>query len=184
MSQNSTNSSLHIKRLVLAAMFLAVGFLLPFLTAQNQQLGQMLLLMHLPVFLCGLICGWKFGGLVGFILPISRSLIMGMPPMFPVAFAMAFELAAYGIVVAIVYALLKKRNILTLYIAIIAAMLVGRVIWGLLMWIQLTAGDGMFTLQAFLTGAFVNAWPGIIVQLVLIPIIIFALERAKLIPLK
>jgi len=184
MSKNSTSSSLEIKRLVLAAMFLAVGFLLPFLTGQVPQFGMMLLPLHLPVFLCGLICGWKYGGIVGVVLPISRSLIIGMPPMFPMAFAMAFELAAYGIVVAIVYVLLKKRNILTLYIAIIAAMLVGRFMWGLLMWIQLTAGDGMFTLQAFWMGAFVNAWPGIIVQLVLIPIIIFALERAKLIPLK
>ena len=70
-----------LKNLVLAAMFMAIGFVLPFLTGQIPQIGNMLLPMHLPVFLCGLICGWQYGLAVGFILPLIRSLVFGMPPM-------------------------------------------------------------------------------------------------------
>lgn len=87
-----------IYNLVLAAMFLAIGIVLPFFTGQIPQIGRMLLPMHLPVLLCGLICGWQYGGAVGFVLPILRYALFGMPPM-PNGLAMAFELAAYGIIV-------------------------------------------------------------------------------------
>ena len=83
-----------IRNLVLAAMFVALGLVLPFLTGQVPQIGNMLLPMHLPVLLCGLICGWQYGGVVGFILPPLRYVMFGMPPIFPTGVAMAFELAA------------------------------------------------------------------------------------------
>ena len=92
-----------LKNLTLTAFFIALGIVLPFLTGQIPRFGSMLLPMHIPVFLCGLICGWPYGLAVGFILPLLRSLLFSMPPMYPVAIAMAFELATYGFVAGILY---------------------------------------------------------------------------------
>jgi len=72
-------------------MFIAIGLVLPFFTGQIPQIGRMLLPMHIPVFLCGLICGWKYGLMVGFILPLLRYAVFGMPVIFPNGIAMAFE---------------------------------------------------------------------------------------------
>ena len=84
--------SKNLKNMTLAALFLALGLVLPFFTGQIPQIGSMLLPMHIPVFLCGLICGWQYGAAVGFVVPLMRSVLFGMPPLFPTATAMAFEL--------------------------------------------------------------------------------------------
>ena len=81
-------------RMILSALFLAVAYVLPFFTGQIPEIGSMLCPMHLPVLLCGFICGWYWGLAVGFIAPLFRSLILGMPVMFPMGICMAFELAA------------------------------------------------------------------------------------------
>ncbi len=172
--------SIDIKRMVLAALFVAIGFLLPFLTGQIQQIGNMLSPMHIPVLLCGFVCGPFWGLLVGAVTPLLRSLTLGMPPLMPVAAAMAFEMAAYGLAAGLLYRALPRKTI-SVYIALVAAMLIGRVVWGVAMY-ALTGGA--FSMQAFLAGAFINAWPGIILHILLIPAIVIALERAKLIPLK
>ena len=96
-----------VKKMVYAAMCLALCMVLPFLTGQIPQIGSMLLPMHLPVLLCGYLCGWKWGAAVGFAAPLLRHLLFHMPPM-PGAISMAFELAAYGLIVAILY---KKQLI-------------------------------------------------------------------------
>ena len=88
---------LSVKEIVLAGFFLALGIVLPFLTMQIPSFGSMLLPMHIPVILCGFICGGPLGLIVGFIVPLLRSALFSMPPMFPTAIAMAFELAAYGL---------------------------------------------------------------------------------------
>jgi thiamine transporter ThiT len=169
------------KNLVLAALFLALGLVLPFLTGQIPQIGSRLLPMHIPVLLCGLICGWKYGGAVGFVTPLLRSVIFGMPPFFPTATAMAFELLTYGLVIGIVYGKMPKKNIGTLYAALVAAMLAGRVVWGIVQFIQLGISGTGFTWQAFMAGAFLNAIPGIILQLILIPALMTALDKMKLV---
>lgn len=161
-------------------MFIAIGLLLPFITGQVPEIGNMLLPMHIPVMLAGLVCGWHYGGVVGFITPLLRSVIFGKPLLFPSAVAMAFELAAYGLVIGLVFVLLKKKGILSLYISLVASMLAGRAVWGIVMWALLVGGDG-FTLAAFVSGAFTTAIPGIILQLVLIPAIMLVLKRAKLV---
>ena len=120
-----------LKNLVLAAMFMAIGLVLPFLTGQIQQIGNMLLPMHLPVFLCGLICSWQYGLAVGFLLPLVRSLLFGMPPMYPTAVAMAFELATYGVVAGWLYSRSRWQCVLALYRALLAAMVAGRLVWAL-----------------------------------------------------
>lgn len=173
-----------LRHLVLSGMFLAIGFVLPFLTGQLQQIGNMLLPMHIPVLLCGLICGWRYGLAVGFILPLARSLIFGMPMLYPSAVAMAFELATYGFVVGFLFAHARWQCIVSLYRCLILAMLAGRAVWGVLQTLLLGFGSNSFTFAAFLSGAFLNAIPGIILQLILIPAIMLALDRTHLIPFR
>ena len=120
----------YIKDIVMAAMLLAVGIVLPFFTGQIPQIGSMLLPMHLPVLVCGLICGWQYGGIVGFVLPLLRYVLFGMPPM-PNGLAMAFELAAYGAISGFLYNRSRWQCIVSLYRSLIIAMIGGRVIWGL-----------------------------------------------------
>ena len=121
----------NIKKLVLASMFLAIGHILPFFTGQIPQIGKMLLPMHIPVLLCGLVCGWQYGLAVGFVLPIMRSMIFGMPIMFPDAVAMAFELAAYGSIVGYLFEHARWQCVVSLYRCMLAAMLCGRMVWGI-----------------------------------------------------
>ena len=173
----------NVKKLTVTAFMLALGLVLPFLTGQIQSIGSMLLPMHLPVFLCALICGWEFGVPMAFILPLLRSFMFGMPPMYPTALAMAFELATYALVAGLLYKK-SKQSILSLYVAMIAAMVAGRAVWGVCMMILLGVKGNTFTLSAFLSGALLNAIPGIILQLILIPVIMVALKKAKLIPIE
>ncbi len=171
------------KNLTLTAMFVAIGLVLPFLTWQIPQIGRMLLLMHIPVFLCGLICGWKYGLTVGFILPLLRSAMFGMPVMFPIAIAMAFELATYGLIAGILYGRFRGQCGIVLYRSMIAAMLAGRIVWGVAQVLLLGIGGSPFTWQMFITGAFLSAIPGIVIQLTLIPAIMIALNRTDLVGL-
>lgn len=169
----------YIQRLTLSAMFLSLGMILPFLTMQLQSIGNMLLPMHFCVLLCGLICGWRYGALVGFILPLFRSLVFGMPPMYPTALAMAFELAAYGLTVALVYAALGRKRLWQVYAALLSAMLLGRAVWGIVTAVLFGVSGDAFTVQMFFASAFLNAIPGIVLQLVLIPAIMALLKKMK-----
>lgn len=158
-------------------MFMAIGILLPLLTGQIQRIGNMLLPMHIPVLLCGLICGWQYGAVVGFILPLMRSVMFGMPPFYPVAVAMAFELAAYGFVTGFVYSRVHCKNIWTTYLSLITGMISGRVIWGIAEVILLGIGGKSFTWKMFISGAVLNAVPGIVIQLIIIPAIMAAVRK-------
>lgn len=166
-----------IRSLVLAAMLLAVGLILPFFTGQIKEIGNMLLPMHLPVMLCGLICGWKYGAAVGFVLPLLRSVIFGMPALYPNAAAMAFELCTYGLVIGILYGLFRKKTLLAVYASLIPAMLTGRLVWGIVQTILLGISGKGFSLAAFWTAAFANAVLGIAIQLLLIPPLALLLGR-------
>lgn len=170
-----------IKNLTLSAMFMAIGIVLPFFTGQIPQIGNMLLPMHIPVFLCGLICGWQYGAAVGFILPLMRSVLFTMPRLFPNATAMAFELLTYGLVAGLLYSRSRWQCVIALYRSIIAAMVAGRIVWGAAQIILLGISGSAFTWKAFMAGAFLNAIPGIIVQLILIPAVMVALNRTGLV---
>lgn len=165
------------KKLVLSAFFMALGIVLPFLTGQIQQIGNMLLPMHIPVLLCGFICGWQYGLAVGFVTPLLRSAMFGMPPIMPTAAAMAVELAVYGLVVGILHARLPKK-IPYLYVSLAGAMIAGRVAWGIVSIALYGIAGNSFSWQIFLAGAFLNAIPGIILQLILIPAIMIGLKKA------
>ena len=150
-----------LKNMALAALFLAIGLVLPFFTGQIPAVGKMLLPMHIPVLLCGLICGWQWGLGVGFVLPVLRSVLFSMPVMYPTATAMAFELAAYGAVIGYLYARSKWRCVKALYKCLIPAMIAGRIVWGAVMVVLMGLGGSAFTWELFLGGALLNALPGI-----------------------
>ena len=163
-------------KMILSALFLALAYVLPFLTGQIPEIGAMLCPMHLPVLLCGFVCGPFWGGVVGLVAPLFRSLTLGMPPLFPTAVCMAAELAAYGAVTGLMHKLLPKRKPY-IYCSLLTAMLAGRAVWGGAMFLCLV-GKGGFTLAAFLAGALTNAIPGIVLQIVLIPLIVMLLEHS------
>lgn len=166
------------KKIVLSAMFLAIGQVLPFITGQVPQIGRMLSPMHFPVFLCGFFCGSGYGALIGFVCLLLRSVLFGMPAMFPSAVGMAFELMTYGLVSGILSEKLGKKSYKMIYLALIAAMICGRMVWGIAQIILLGFQGGTFTIEAFMAGALLNAIPGIILQLIIIPVLVKNLDNA------
>lgn len=173
-----------LRNLVLSAMFLCIALLLPFLTGQIPQIGKMLLPMHIPVILCGFICGWQYGMAVGFISPILRGIIFANPVLFPTGIIMAFELAAYGLFAGLIYSLFESQNIGKVYISLTASMLLGRVVKCIVQFFVLGFTDEGFVFAAFIAGAFTNAIPGIVLQFILIPVIMLTLDKTKLVPFR
>lgn len=171
-----------LKHLSFSAMFIAIGLLLPFVTMQIPEIGKLLCPMHLPVMLCGFICGPWYGLAVGFITPLLRSVLFSFPAMYPNAAGMAFELAAYGASTGLIYSRFKKKNIAAVYISLVSSMFIGRAVWGVArsVMLGLTPETAGFGLSYFLTEGFVKAIPGIILQLILIPAIVEALRAAGL----
>lgn len=172
-------NNLHIRKLILSALFLALGIALPFLTGQIPEIGSALCPMHIPVLLCGFICGWPWALAVGFITPLLRSFLFQMPPMFPGAFSMAFELATYGIVTGLMIKLLPKQT-WSLYVSLFSAMLAGRIVWGLVRYILSFVSNVPFGLSLFISGAITTALPGILLQILLIPSILLLLKKANI----
>lgn len=168
------------KKLTLAALFLALGLIMPFLTGQIPEIGNMLLPMHIPVLLCGFVCGWKYGLTVGFIVPLLRSVLFGRPYMMPTAVAMAFELAAYGAIAGMLYHKFKRTKV-GIYLSLIGAMIAGRVIWGMVSIVLYKMLGSVFTWELFMAGAFVEAVPGIAAQLILIPFVVMILRKSNFI---
>ena len=173
-----SKSNRNIKNMVVAALMLALAYILPNFTGNIPQFGSMLLPMHLPVLLCGFLCGGPWGAVVGFIAPLMRSAILGM---FPTAISMAFELAAYGFVTGFLYRRLSK-NPGGIYASLIGAMVCGRAVWGVVRALMTLAGNNTFSFAAFIAGAFTTAIPGIVLQLAVIPALVLALQKAKLVP--
>lgn len=167
-----------VNRIVQAGLFLALALVLPFLTGQIPEIGAMLCPMHIPALLCGFFCGWPWGLAVGAVAPVLRSVLFGMPPMFPAAVSMSFELAAYGAVSGLLYEKLPRRKS-SVYIALIAAMVAGRLLWGTARFVFSGLDASAFGLSAFWAGAVTSAIPGIVLQLVLVPVLVMALERHK-----
>ena len=166
----------YIIKPVLAALFLALGMVLPLLTGQIKEIGDSLLPMHIPVMICGLVCGYKYGAAVGLMLPFLRSLTFSMPPIYPNAVWMAIELATYGLVIGFIYMKLSK-NRLSMYVALITAMIMGRVVWGVSKAVLLGLGGRSFTITAFIVGGFVDSLLGIVLQLVVVPPIATLINR-------
>ncbi len=168
-----------VKNLVFSAMLLALCMVLPFVTGGIPRIGNLIAPMHIPVFICGFLCGWQYGAVIGFIAPLMRSMLFSMPVMYPTAAAMAFELAAYGLICGILNKLFPKKSVY-LYPALIISMIGGRAIWGLSRYIMAGLSGSEFSIAMFLAGAFTEAIPGIICHIVIVPLAVIALRKTKL----
>ncbi len=160
-------------------MFLALVFVLPLLTGQIPQLGERFCPMHIPVFLCGYLCSASWGLAIGFTGPLLRSFIVGVPaPLFPKAVAIAFELAAYGFMSGTLYKLLPKKKS-NLYLSLVISMVTGRLVRAFVQLCCVGLDVTKFSFSAFWTVVAVNALPGIIIQLIFIPVLVSAVEKYK-----
>ena len=178
--------------LLISAVLLAIGLVLPFLTGQIPSIGQAISPLHIPALICGLCCGWKWGLGLGLLLPVMRGLVFGMPPFPAVALPMAFELGAYGLFAGILYPLLlkafKKENHLPALLAsLVISMILGRIVGGtakaLLLAVGIIGSKSPYTFAAFLASYFTSTAVGAAIHIVLIPAVVLALEKAKLSPL-
>lgn len=174
----NTYKKTKIQKLTASAVLLAFCQILPFVTGQVPEIGNMLCPMHIPVLLCGFLCGWQYGVSVGFVAPLLRSFLFLSPPLFPQAVSMAFELAAYGLVSGILNRIFPEKNVY-IYLNLLISMLSGRAVWGLVRFLIYGLGYTEFSFNLFLAGAFVDAIPGIIIQLILIPLIVIALRHIE-----
>lgn len=174
----STRNSSAVRKLTYSALYLALAMVLPFLTGQVPKIGSMLCPMHIPALLCGFMCGWPWGLAVGFISPLLRSMIFGMPPIW-IAIPMAFEMATYGAIAGLLYRKLPKTG-WRIYASLISAMVAGRLVWGLVKFLLAGLQGTEFSLALFLSGAVTTAIPGIILQLILIPILVVVMERTNM----
>ena len=172
-------NSTQLRKLTYSALYMAIALILPFVTGQIPEIGAMLCPMHIPALLCGFMCGWPWGVAVGFISPLLRSVMFGMPAMFPAAIAMAFELAVYGGMAGLLYSRLPRKKWM-IYAALLISMIAGRVVWGAVQALLAGLSGNSFTWTLFLTGAVINAIPGIIMQLVLIPVLVVTMDKAGL----
>lgn len=166
--------------LVQSGLFLAGCMVLPFLTGRIPQIGQMLLPMHWPVLLAGYVCGPVWAAVVGFVAPFLRYILFGMPPIYPIGVSMAFEMAVYGLVVGLIWPRVKHSGV-GVYLSLVPAMVAGRLAWGAVRFVLAGMSGSAFPFSAFLSGAVLSAVPGILLQLVLIPVLVVGLRRAGVI---
>ncbi len=167
-----------IKRLVFAALCLALCWVLPFFTGNNRALSSMLSLMHIPALLCGFVCGWPYGLAVGLLGPLTRHLMFQMPPL-TTAISMAAELGIYGLCTGLFYRLLPKK-IPFLYVNLVISILAGRIAGGLAKFAIAGVQHTSLTFGEVFTAMMVTTLPGTAIQLVLIPLIVIALKKANL----
>ena len=171
----------YVKKMVFCAVCVALCVVLPIAFHAIPNAGTVFLPMHIPVLLCGLACGWPFGLVNGILGPLLSSIITGMPPaaMLPV---MMVECAVYGLVTGLMMLFVRtKSTAADLYISMITAMIAGRVLSGLAKAWIFTPGVAPF---AWVTTSLVTGIPGIVLQLVLMPLVIFALTKAHLLPIR
>ena len=174
-----------IKKIVITAMLISMGIVLPMVFHMIPQGlgGRVLLPMHIPVLLVGLIVGPFFGFFAGLMTPLLSSMTTGMPAAGITVYRMMAELSVYGLMAGLTMRLVHTRQAMVdLYISLVVAMFAGRVAAGIVQAFLLLGGVGRFGIGLWVTGYFYTSLPGIILQLIVVPSIIIALERARLIP--
>ena len=169
-----------VKKSIITAVCIALCVVLPQAFHAVPNAGAIYLPMHIPVLLCGLICGWSYGLLCGLAGPALSALLTGMPPA-AVLPGMLVECGVYGLAAGLLMQLLRTKHLYAdLYISLAAAMLLGRVVSGIAKALIFSAGS--YSMASWVAGSFVTALPGIAIQLALLPSIVYALMRARLIP--
>lgn len=170
----------NVKKSIITAVCIALCYVIPLMFHGIQNAGSIFCPMHIPVFICGLICGWQFGLLCGIAGPALSSALSGMPPA-AILPSMMVELAAYGTAAGLMMKLVRtKSTYADLYISLIVAIVCGRVLAGLAK--ALIFARGSYSMSAWIAGSVVTSWPGTVIQLVFIPTIVFALMKSHLIP--
>ena len=169
-----------VKKSIITAVCIALCVVLPQAFHAVPNAGAIYLPMHIPVLLCGLLCGWSYGLLCGLAGPALSALLTGMPPA-AVLPGMLVECGVYGLAAGLLMQLVRtKRLYADLYISLVAAMLLGRVVSGAAKALIFSAGS--YSMASWVAGSFVTALPGIVIQLALLPSIVYALMHARLIP--
>ena len=170
-----------VKRTVLAALLVAMCVVLPLAFHSIPNGGSVFLPMHIPVLVCGMICSWPYGLICGLLGPLLSCLITGMPPLAALP-AMMIECGVYGLVSGVILRYLRSGKLyLDLYVSLIAAMLAGRLISGVAKALIFSPG---ITMHYWITASFVTALPGIIVQLVAVPLLVGTLMKLKYLPMR
>ncbi len=170
----------NVKKSIITAVCIALCYVIPLMFHGIQNAGNIFCPMHIPVFICGLICGWQYGLLCGIAGPALSSALSGMPPV-AILPSMMVELAAYGTAAGLMMKLVRtKSTYADLYISLIVAIVCGRVLAGLAK--ALIFARGSYSMSAWIAGSVVTSWPGTVIQLVFIPTIVFALMKSHLIP--
>lgn len=169
-----------LRKVIYAAMCLALAFLLPYLTGQLRELGKALCPMHLPVFICSYACGPVYAGIVGFIAPLIRSLITGMPVFPTKAIPMMFELMTYGAVAGVCYKLFPKK-IPYVYISLVVGIISGRLVLSAVNLVMNAMNGVEFSFFTYFVKNILEAVPGLILQIVIVPLVAITLRKTKLI---
>ncbi len=179
----TSSTKKHTLKITYSALCLALCIVLPYITGNIPEIGNALCLMHIPVLLCGFLCGSFYGGIVGFLSPFLRCILTGgYPPVYPTAIAMSFELLTYGVMTGVLYKKLPKKNAYV-YVVLLVSMLCGRIVWGIVRFILSSVSTEVFTFEMFLLGAFINSFLGMIIQIIIVPIIVFSIKKAGFLPL-
>ena len=170
-----------VKKLCLCALCIALCCVLP--TAfHGLGLGGALSPMHLPVLLCGLICGGWPGAVCGAVGPVLSSVITGMPGSAQLIH-MVPELLAYGLCAGLLMKLWRTGSLYAdLYLALVPAMVLGRVVGGAVQALEYLGGTEGYSLAMWAGSYFVGTMPGAVLQLVVLPTLVVALVKAGLIP--
>ena len=162
-----------IEAITTMGLLTAVGLILPYVTGHAFGVpGTILLPMHFPIFLMGMLCGPVWGIIGGMVVPLISSLLTGMPAFYPMLPIMMCELAVYGGVSGVLY-YQKRKN---LYVSLIAAMVCGRIVHGAV-WAMLFLAGGKAVTFVSAFAFVVDGIPGIVLQLLLIPPIVKSVNK-------
>ncbi|MCH5151807.1 MAG: ECF transporter S component [Clostridiales bacterium] len=183
-SKNTFNTLNVVTTAMLSALAVILSTIMHHIPGVNMATAILLSPMHFPVLLIGILCGPWLGLIGGVLAPVVSFLMSGMaspPPSTLVP--MIFELGMYGFLTGMmrkVFIKNPKTNRFASILALVIAMVAGRALNAVVGAIFLAA-DGQLYFVALWTkfaGNFTSTWAGIIIQLVLIPAILFALQRS------
>ena len=172
-----------IRNILLSMVFLLLAIFLPSICARIPGLDLVLLVMHIPIYLCGFICGAPLGFAIGMVAPVLRSVIFGVPALFPEGVAMMFELAFYGLLAGAFFDTFRRsmgnRSVGASYLALIIAMIGGRIAWGVAMLFMAIFTSVTFSWGEFIYGAFTGEIAAIVLHIVIVPGLVAQMEPSR-----